>query len=131
MLDFTQTLMCTRMNLTPASQNHRKWPKTSENTNGSWKLYIYVIRCLMVNLQVKSLERNSKQAAFITFDSFLTPRPKSSQLAVFSVSRFVSLILNPCTLFLQFKKRLVISLQKFATQQQTCTLERQKHSWFY
>ena len=62
MLDFTESLMYSRMDLLPATQNNSKWPKIKKEKNSSWKTYIYVIRCLRVKiLQIfKKCDSSSK-----------------------------------------------------------------------
>ena len=50
MLDFTQNLLHSWINVLPASQNNRMWHIICEKkTNSSSKTYIYVIRRLWVN----------------------------------------------------------------------------------
>ena len=84
MFDFTQSLMHSRMNLLPTSQNNRKLPKIWKKQNSSWKTYIYVIRRLRVKVQIKILDRNSKQGSSITF--WFVFNSKAKIISIWSIS---------------------------------------------
>ena len=66
----TYALFCTNFNaqldgLSPSFQKPQECPEIGRKIS-SWKMEIYVLFCLRVNLKVKVLKRNSKQESFIT-----------------------------------------------------------------
>ena len=66
MLDFTENLMHSQMNLLTGSQINRKWPKIGKKQTVAEKRISTYPSC-KVKVKVKTLKRNSKQGFFITF----------------------------------------------------------------
>ena len=80
-------------------------PSTLSIVQGSNVNPIYVIHCLGVKVQVKIMERNSKQGSFITFRSADNSKVKSISVGSISSIRFSFINLQLVRSFFKFQKK--------------------------